>query len=156
MSNNHAPTKYTCPICLGVSGKESDDTLLKQSDLVFQDDLVSVFINSFWIDGNEGHLIVVPNKHFENIYELPDEYGYRIFEVTKQFALILKKVYKADGITIKQNNEPAGDQHAFHFHQHIFPRYDGDNFNQNVLKPKKVSDTDARLGYVQKLQAHLN
>lgn len=47
---NHAPENYKCPICLSVKGIENEDTLLKQADLVYKDDLVSVFINSFWID----------------------------------------------------------------------------------------------------------
>ncbi|KKU62409.1 MAG: Diadenosine tetraphosphate (Ap4A) hydrolaseHIT [Candidatus Amesbacteria bacterium GW2011_GWA1_47_16] len=67
----HAPENYKCPICLGVLGIESDDTLLKQADLVYKDDLVSVFINSFWIDTAEGSAIVVTNGHYENLYEIP-------------------------------------------------------------------------------------
>lgn len=153
--SNHAPQNYKCPICLGIAGKETADTLLKQADLVYRDELVSVFINSFWVEGNEGHVIVVPNEHFENIYAMPSEYGYRVFEITKKFALIIKKAYQADGITIRQNNEPAGDQHAFHYHLHIYPRYQDDKFNQNVLKPKNLSNPKKRVGYAQKLKDHL-
>ena len=31
---NNAPENYKCPICLGVKGIESDDTYIKQSDIV--------------------------------------------------------------------------------------------------------------------------
>ena len=72
---SHAPKNYKCPICLGVKGVENDDTLLKQADLIFRDNLVSVFINSFWIPTREGHVIVVPNEHYENIFDLPDMVG---------------------------------------------------------------------------------
>ena len=61
MKVRNAPKNYKCPICLGVKGIESEDTLLKKSDLVYKDDLVSVFINSFWIKTVEAHVIVVPN-----------------------------------------------------------------------------------------------
>src|SRR3989344_855336 len=107
---NHAPNNYKCPICLGIKGIENEDTLLKQADLVYKDDLVSVFINSFWIKSVEGHVIIVPNEHYENLYEMPKEVGHRIFEVSQKMALVIKKTYKCDGITIRQNNEPAGDQ----------------------------------------------
>lgn len=148
---NHAPENYICPICLGVKGIESEDTLLKQADLIYKDELVSVYINSFWINTAKGHVIVVPNEHYENIFDLPNEVGHRIFEVTKKIALAMKKSYKCDGITLRQNNEPASDQHAFHYHQHIFPRYDGDSFNVNMTKKSILSEPDERLEYAKKL-----
>lgn len=152
---NHAPEGYKCPICLGVNGIENEDTLLKQADLIYNDDLVSVFINSFWIDTAKGHVIIVPNKHFENIFDLPNEVGRRIFEVTKKIALAMKEAYHCDGITIRQNNEPASDQHAFHYHQHIYPRYDGDSYNINMTKKSILSDPKERLEYANKLKASL-
>lgn len=148
---NHTSENYICPICLGVKGIENEDTLLKQDDLIYKDDLVSVFINSFWIDTARGHVIVVPNEHYENIFDLPNEVGYRIFEVTKKVALAMKESYGCDGITLRQNNEPASDQHAFHYHQHIFPRYDGDSFNVNMTKKSILSEPNERLEYAKKL-----
>lgn len=149
---NHAPEGYKCPICLGVRGIENEDTLLKQADLIYTDNLVSVYINSFWIDTAKGHVIVVPNEHFENIFDLPNEVGYRIFEVTKKIALAMKESYGCDGITLRQNNEPASDQHAFHYHQHIFPRYEGDSFNVNMTKKSILSTPEERVEYAEKLK----
>jgi len=65
------------------------------------------------------------------MYALPDEYGHRIFEVAKMISIAMKKAYKCDGITTRQNNGPAGNQHAFHYHFHIFPGYIDDSFNIN-------------------------
>lgn len=154
--HTHAPQNYICPICLGNQGIENDDTLLKQADLIFRDDLVSVWINSFWIKGNEGHVIVVPNEHYENIYDLPDEVGHRIFEVAKKMSIVLKKAYGCDGLTLRQNNEPAADQHALHYHLHIFPRYDGDKFNLELTKKSVLSETEERKKYVEKIKKALN
>lgn len=152
---NHSPENYKCPICIGVSGIENESTLLKQADLIYKDDLVSVFINSFWIDTAKGHVIVVPNDHYENIFDLPNAVGHRIFDVTRKVSLAMKESYKCDGITLRQNNEPASDQHAFHYHQHIFPRYDGDSFNVNMTKKSILSDPKQRLEYVKKLKSAL-
>ena len=151
----NAPKEYTCPICLGNTNIENQDTLLKQTDLVYKDDSVSVWINSFWIQGNEGHVIVVPNDHYENLYDLPEEVGRQIFTVSKKMSKAIKKVYDCDGITLRQNNEPAGDQHAFHYHLHIFPRYTNDNFNQELTKKGYLSDPEKRLEYTNKLQDYL-
>lgn len=152
---SNSPQDYTCPICLGNKGIEDEATLLKQADLVFRDDLVSVWINSFWIKGNEGHVIIVPNEHFENIYDLPDKVGSRIFQVSKLISKAIKVVYNSDGITLRQNNEPAGDQHAFHYHLHVFPRYENDNFNQELTKKSYLSDPKDRNKYVEKLKKYL-
>ena len=151
----HTPQDYKCPICLGILGIENDDTLLKQADLVFKDDLVSVFINSFWVGRNEGHVIVVPNEHFENLYDIPKEVGYRIFEVSQKMSLALKQAYHCDGITLRQNNEPAGDQHAFHYHLHVFPRYTDDQFNQKLTEKSRLSDPARRIVYAEKLKSVL-
>lgn len=151
----NAPKDYVCPICLGNNGVESDATLLRQADLVFRDDLVTVWINSFWIKGSEGHVIIVPNEHFENIYDLSEKVGHRIFEISKVVSNAIKQTYDCDGITLRQNNEPAGDQHAFHYHLHVFPRYKGDNFNQELTKKSYLSVPKERVKYVHKLQKFL-
>lgn len=152
---NHAPKDYKCPICLGVRGVENEQTLLKQADLVFRDEIVSVFINSFWTETVEGHVIVVPNDHYENIYDLPKEVGQRIFEIIQKMSSVLKKAYNCDGVTLRQNNEPAGNQHAFHYHHHIYPRYEGDLFNQNMTKKSILSQPEQRIEYVEKLKRYI-
>lgn len=152
---SHAPDGYKCPICIGVDGIENDDTLLKQADEVYKDDLVTAYINSFWIPTCEGHVIIVPNEHFESMFDLPDEYGHRVFEVTKMIASAMKQAYLCDGITTRQNNEPAGDQHAFHYHFHVFPRYEGDSFNVNLTKKSVLSEPEDRIEYAEKLKRHL-
>ncbi|MFA6072434.1 MAG: HIT family protein [Janthinobacterium sp.] len=149
---SHLPPHYTCPICLGVQGIENEHTFLKQADLVYKNEHVSAFINSFWVGNNKGHVILVPNQHFENIYDLPDDIGCRIFEAARKVSLGLKAAYQCDGITLRQNNEPASDQHAFHYHLHIFPRYDGDDFNVKMTEKSQLSDPVERLKYSQKLK----
>ena len=129
---------------------EGEDTLLKKDDLIYRDDLVSAYINSFWIKTCEGHVIVVPNKHFENLYEIDEIYSHRIMDISKKIAVAMKKAYKCDGITIRQNNEPASNQHAFHYHMHIFPQYEGDKLDEN-MKDKFLSDIGERKSFKDKL-----
>jgi histidine triad (HIT) family protein len=65
---SNAPEGYVCPICLGIQEKESLDTLMKPSDIAYKDELITGFINSFFMGKNAGHVILVPNEHFESIY----------------------------------------------------------------------------------------
>lgn len=155
MITSNAPKDYICPICLGVKEIESPNTLLKPTDIVYKDDLVTAFINSFFMGKNGGHVIVVPNEHYENLYTLSAEHGYRIFEVAQKVALVMKEVYGCDGITTRQNNEPAGDQHAFHFHFHIFPRYKDDGYNAVQPSEKRLADPEERAGYAARLRPML-
>lgn len=152
---SHAPVHYTCPICLGIQGIESDQTLLKQSDLTYRDSWVSVFINSFWVGRNEGHAIVVPNDHVEHIYDLPDEIGGLIISLARRVAIAMREVYRCDGVTLRQNNEPAGGQHAYHFHLHVIPRYSDDDFDKEVVKGHRLATPDERVSYSQKLRSYL-
>jgi histidine triad (HIT) family protein len=153
---SNAPNNYTCPICLANKGVENDLTYLKKNDLVYKDDLVSVWINSFWVGKNEGHVIVVSNTHYETIFDLPVEVGHRIFEISQKMSIAIKQVYECDGITLRQNNEPAGDQHAFHYHLHIFPRYTDDDFNQALASKSRLSDPEERKKFATKLKHYLS
>lgn len=151
---NNAPENYKCPICIGVQGIENDDTLIRQSDIVYKDGLVTAFIGSFFFDNNPGYPIVVPNEHFENIYELPTNYFHRIADISKHLAIAVKEVRKCEGITILQNNEPASNQHAFHYHMHIMPRFNHDDLILNVTK-SRISAPEERKPYADMLIQYL-
>ena len=150
--NSHAPTTYVCPICLAVDGVESDDTWIRQADIFYRDDFVMGFVSSKFVRGNEGHAIVVPLAHFENLYDLPEVYGHRVMDVSSRIAIAMKAARKCDGITIIQNNEPAGDQHAFHYHMHVYPRFDGDRFHEELMQAQ-LSEPGSRLIYANELRA---
>lgn len=128
MITSHEPENYNCPICSLVKGNDKDSKT-KLSDIVYQDGLVTAFISAFTTGKNPGHVVIIPNQHFENLYNLPEEYGAAIFIATQKLAKAIKQNFECDGLTIRQNNEPAGDQHTFHYHQHIYPRYRNDGFN---------------------------
>lgn len=151
---NHAPKDYNCPICIAIKGIENNDTLISQSDIVYKDDLVTAFISSFFIGNNPGHLVIVPNTHIENMYDMPVEIVSRIQELAQKLSLAIKDAYKAEGITTVQNNEPAGNQHAFHYHYHVFPRYEGDELFKNMLD-KKSTTAEERFPYAEKIKSAL-
>jgi len=151
---NHAKRDYKCPICIGIRGIRSKDTLIRKNDIVFKNKLVTAFIASFFIGKTPGHLIIVPNKHIENLYDLPGRIGNEIFRTSRKLALKMKKAYKCEGITILQNNEPVGDQHAFHYHLHILPRYKNDNLSENLTN-KKLASLKVRKKYADKIKKEL-
>lgn len=148
---NHEPNKYICPFCTTIIGIENEYTLTKQSDVLYKDDFVSAFINAGFWKNNKGHVLIVPNKHFENIYDLPNEYSDRIQRLEKQIAIAFKKVYKCDGVSSRQHNEPYGSQDVWHYHLHVFPRYKDDNFYHS--EPVKSTPKERKI-YADKLRKY--
>jgi histidine triad (HIT) family protein len=152
---NHAPENYSCPICLAIQGIESEKTMIKQADIFYRDELVLGFIGSKSIRGNEGHPLLVPVEHSENLYDLSPAQAQHILGVAQKIAIALKSTRTCDGVTLVQNNEPTGDQHAFHYHLHIVPRFTGDNFHQELFNTY-VSDASDRKPFADALRSALS
>lgn len=89
---------------------------------VYEDDKVMAFLDIMPV--SEGHTLVVPKKHYENIYEIPDEEVAYLFKIVRKVACAVKKSMKAEGIGIFQNNGKAAGQVVFHLHVHIIPRHE--------------------------------
>ena len=86
---------------------------------VYEDEKVVAFMSIQPI--NVGHTLVVPKKHYENVYEIPEEEVAHLYKVVKKLAHAVKKAVEAEGIRIVQNNGEAAGQVIFHMHVHIIP-----------------------------------
>jgi len=128
--HNHSPENYICPLCQIARGEVTEKGNQEES-VVFRDKNLTIFIAGKWWRSNPGHVIIIPNSHIENIYDMPEAMGHKIFDFSKKVATVLKETYKCDGVSTRQHNEPAGNQDVYHFHLHIFPRYKGDNLYLN-------------------------
>lgn len=148
---NHAPKNYKCPLCILV--KKQDTGVTNADDIIYQDKLITAFIAGKWWLTNPGHVIIIPNKHFENLYDIDEKYLNAAHNFSKKVAIAFKKVYKSDGTSTRQHNEPAGNQDVFHFHLHVFPRYKDDKLYQNHEKTKWPSNAE-RKPYAQKLRKY--
>ena len=123
---SHAPAGYPCPFCAIVRGEEKPDVATKQDDVVLRTELVTAFVGSHQWPNNSGHVLVIPNDHFENLYSLPTDLAIPIQEMSKTIARALKAAFKCPGTSTRQHNEPAGGQDVWHYHVHVFPRFDSD------------------------------
>ncbi|HEX8634941.1 MAG TPA: HIT family protein [Pyrinomonadaceae bacterium] len=102
--------------------------------IVTETEQALVLINPFSVA--PGHALVVPRRHIENLYELPDELAAPILSTAAVIARAAKRAFAAEGITLRQNNEAASDQHLFHFHLHVIPRFAGDLERFNAPPPR--------------------
>lgn len=132
---NQAPSDYICFFCCLVQNIDCAQSDLQPTDIVYQNARVTAFIAVRRFPNNRGHVLVIPNSHFENIYDLPAEFALPIHRANQAVALAMKATYKCDGILIRQHNEPAGGQHLWHYHSHIIPRYENDDFYSSQKEP---------------------
>ena len=104
---------------------------------------------------NPGHALIIPKKHYENLYEMPDEVLSAIAPLIKKLAIAVKKGTGADGINIGMNNESSAGQIVQHAHFHIIPRFANDglrhwsgksylNKEDGIKIAKKISATIAK------------
>jgi histidine triad (HIT) family protein len=108
----------------------------ERASCVYEDKDVVAFLDARPV--NEGHMLVIPRKHYENIFEIPDGEVANLFKIVKKVAYAVKKGEKAEGISIVQNNGKAAHQVVFHFHVHIIPRYEGQEAHRPRETPEQI------------------
>jgi histidine triad (HIT) family protein len=117
------------------------------ASLVYEDEKVVAFLDIKPL--NEGHTLVIPKSHYENIFDIPRELIAYLHGVTKQIAFAVKKATNADGISIIQQNGKAAGQDIFHLHVHVIPRYEGQklpSFSELAEADReKLSQTAAKI-----------
>ncbi len=94
---------------------------------VYEDNDFLAFLDMYPV--NQGHTLVIPKVHYDNIFELPDDVASKYFVVVKKIANVVKNIMNADGINIGMNNLPAAGQVVFHSHIHVIPRFKNDGLN---------------------------
>ncbi|MGG5752110.1 HIT family protein [Zafaria sp. Z1313] len=130
---SHAPAAYDCPFCeLLAGGIRSASNLCEPGDLVYRDGEVAVIMACDGFGAHGGHAMVIPVAHLETLYELPDSVASAIMLATRRVAVAMKLAWNPDGTSTRQHNEPAGNQHVWHYHQHVFPRYHGDELYRQL------------------------
>ena len=149
---NHQPSGYQCPFCSLLAG--NNEPANTQQDIVQRTDLATAFISPRWWPHNHGHVLVVPNAHYENLYDLPNAYGHAVHDLVRTIAIAIRSTYGCDGTSIRQHNEPAGNQDAWHYHVHVFPRYQDDHLYESRPYPGFVS-AEQRRPYADQLRQYL-
>lgn len=107
---------------------------VKPEHIVYEDKSVMAFMSIEQL--TKYHILVIPKKHYKDIFELPEKTAESIFKITTRISKIMKRVVKPDGIDLYQCNGKYAGQVVFHFHMHIFPRFKGDGLF-NIYNNKK-------------------
>jgi histidine triad (HIT) family protein len=149
---SHQPDDYQCPICRIVAGIDVPGIGTKHMDVVIRDAMTTAFVASHWWPKNAGHVLVVPNEHYENVYDIPASVLAEVQIMGQRVALALKATYACEGTSFRQHNEPAGNQEVWHYHLHVFPRYVDDDL---YVQTRRETTPAEREPFAAKLRLYL-
>jgi histidine triad (HIT) family protein len=149
----HEPPGYDCPFCRLVRGVETERNRL--DDVVYRDNETTAFVSPKWWPGNEGHAIVVPVAHVENLYAIPPDLLAAVYATVQRVAVAIRATYGCAGTSTRQHNEPGGAQDVWHFHVHVFPRWAGDELYANDAQ-QRWAGPEERAPYAARLRGFLD
>ena len=120
-----------CIFCKIINNEASSKT-------VYEDDIIKVIMNINPM--TNGHLLVLPKKHYTNLLDIDEEVVNHSFQIIKNVLYpLLKEKLNCEGLTISENNEYG--QEIAHFHIHLTPRYHNDMVDYEYNK-KLLDDLD--------------
>jgi diadenosine tetraphosphate (Ap4A) HIT family hydrolase len=112
-----------CPFCQNIAGIASRVAGLPS--VVAEDDLTYTFVNPVPLGGMDGHVLVVPRRHVETIFDLREDEEAALALAIGRVARAIRKTIDPDGVLVVQRNGVAAQQDVPHVHFHVIPR-DGD------------------------------
>ncbi len=132
-------TSTQCPFCRIPSLSDVDGLIVARGETAFA--VLNLYPYA------PGHLMVCPYRHIGDYTETTPEELVEIGEMTKRAMSVVREVSGAGGFNIGMNQgEVAGAGIAAHLHQHVVPRWPGDqNFmpiiGRTKTLPELLSDT---------------
>lgn len=87
---------------------------------VFEDEKVLAFADINPI--SEGHTLIIPKGHYENLWEIPENELLAVQRASKAVAAAIRTALSPEGIACLQLNGKAVNQVVMHYHFHLIPR----------------------------------
>jgi ATP adenylyltransferase len=132
-------TSGECPFCRVPSLPDEEGLVVHRGDTAYA--VLNLYPYA------PGHLMVCPYRHLADYTETTDEEADEIAAMTKHAMTVIRAVSNAGGFNIGMNQgHVAGAGIAAHLHQHVVPRWPGDqNFmpiiGRTKTLPELLSDT---------------
>ena len=92
---------------------------------------------------NNGHLMVVPNRHAPNLATLTADEQVELMRLTRHAEIALTEAYAPQGINVGINlGRAAGAGVLDHLHVHLVPRWNGDTNFMTAIGETRVLPED--------------
>jgi ATP adenylyltransferase len=105
--------------------------------IVFRGRTCFVILNKF--PYNNGHLMVVPNRHIASLVAATEEELCELIDLARRAEVALGEAYAPHGLNMGINlGKPAGAGVLDHVHLHVVPRWNGDTNYMTVVSETRV------------------
>ena len=127
-------TASGCVFCEAQSGEQT-------SLVVFRGASCFIILNKF--PYNNGHLMVVPNRHVASLVAATEQERCELIDLARLAELALGEAYAPHGLNMGINlGKPAGAGVLDHVHLHVVPRWNGDTNYMTVVGDTRVLPED--------------
>lgn len=106
-----------CVFCKVIAGEV-------KSWKVFENENVYAFLETHPV--SKYHTLVIPKKHYRNIFDIPETELKEVLGVVKKLVTLYNTKLGIENVQIINSSGPEAQQDIFHCHFHIVPRRSGD------------------------------
>ncbi len=107
---------------------------------IYENEHVLAFLDISQV--TEGHTLIIPKQHVQDIYSLTPEIAGQIYSAIPEIAKALRKSLRPMGLNLLNNNGMYAGQSVFHYHVHLIPRYDENDGFDLVWNPRQGKNLD--------------
>ncbi|MFI7050328.1 HIT family protein [Streptosporangium sandarakinum] len=98
-----------------------------EASVPYADDRVMVIMDIGAV--TPGHLLVIPRVHAVGLEDLDEETSAHVWTIGHRMGRALRRSgLRCEGVNVFLADGKAAFQEVFHFHLHVFPRFEGDSF----------------------------
>ncbi len=90
---------------------------------------------------SKGHVIMIPKKHYNNIYEIPQEEFLQYMSVARAVGYAILLSLAPNNVEMLYTKELTKGSVTPHALIHLIPRYNDDTIN-HVWQPQKMDESD--------------
>ena len=108
---------------------------------IYEDEYTYAFLDI--ADDAEGHTLVIPKEHYENVLDIPNDLLDKVMCSVKKIANHYVEDCGYTGVNIMNASGVDAQQSVFHLHFHIFPRKSQDGLNTWPVFDKANADFQA-------------
>lgn len=116
----------SCVFCRIIGGDEMVSVLYESDEVIAFLDVQPL---------HRGHVLVVPKRHYKNLFYVPEALAARTFAVARRILPGLRRATGSRAINLFSPNGAHGGQDVFHFHLHLIPVPEGAPFPLQLPDP---------------------